>query len=369
MSKIFLVGILLVAGAVSAQNEEAPQKFPGQPVFFGEFRYRQQEETQQPKETRRMQRFQARFGFNTQVEENLQFTFRLMTGSSASSGNQTAGDEKAPGMPRRSIGLDQAFIDYKALEVWNLYLGKMPPPFTFAGKNQMLLDRDMTLEGVGTKVTIPTTNSLNIFVQGGSFWIRENYDSAFGDDQTDNMFNAGQLGLQWKPADWTVAAGLGSFAFISLRDSPPTNLTAGGGANGNTLDINGNYPTNFDIQQVFLEVKKKFGSFDTAVFAETLVNEDAKTLNKAKAFGLQTGYKNWSFAWVEQEVQKDAVVGLFTDSDFGGGQTSSKGTMMSLGYKFTKQVQAQYTIQKSKNAIDSFPQKYDRTHIDLTVSF
>ena len=96
---------------------------------------------------------------------------------------------------------------------------------------------------------------------------------------------------------------------------------------------------------------------------------DADALNVAHSYGVQLGYKAWAFTWSYEEVQKDAVVGLFTDSDFGGGVTSSRGQVWSLAYKFTKKVTMQYTVYNNENAIDVAPTKYDRSHLDLSMTF
>lgn len=337
---------------------------------FGDLRYRHQSETQSPKQARDMERLQARVGVNAQIEENLKATLRLMTGTGATSGNQTLGDEKAPGMPRRNFGVDLAYFDYQAVPDLYFLGGKMPQPFVYVGKNQMLLDRDVTPEGLAAKYSVNLIEKeLDFFVQAGAFWIRENYDDQFGEEKTDNMLNGGQLGLLWKPEEWTVTLGFGSFGFTGLKDIPPTNITASGKANGNTLDINGNYPTNFDIQQEFLEIKKRVGTVDVAAFYERLENIDTDTLNKAHTYGVQLAYKAWALNWAYEEIQKDAVVGLFTDSDFGGGVTSSRGSVWSLAYKFTKKVTMQYTVYKTENSIDIAPAAYDRSHLDLSMVF
>lgn len=337
--------------------------------FFGDFRYRQQMEKQDPKEERSIQRIQARFGVSSQVHEDLKVTLRLMTGSSANSGNQTLGDEKSPGMPRRNFGLDQVFFDYKPAATLNLYGGKMPQPVSFAGKNQMILDRDISLEGMGLKYNQPLDDEWSFFAQGGMFWVRENYDSQFGEEQTDNFLNAVQGGLQWKQDDWAVILAVGSFSYTDLKHTPPANITSGATGNGNTLDINGNYPTNFDIFETSVEVKRKIQSWDLSAYYTALENESAKTLNKAHSYGLSAGYKAWSLSWMQQEVQKDAVVGVFTDSDFGGGVTSTRGQVWSVSYKITKKVQVQLTKFNNENSIDTIPLAYDRTHVDLQLIF
>lgn len=337
--------------------------------FFGDFRYRHQTEKQGAKDARMIQRIQARLGTTSQVHENLKLTLRLMTGSSANSGNQTLGDEKAPGMPRRSFGLDQAYFEYRPSTSWNLYGGKMPQIFTFVGKNQMILDGDITPEGLGVKFSQSFEGDLDLFVQGGMFWVRENYDSQFGEDLTDNFLNAGQIGLRWKPQDWTVVLGFGTFSYTDLKDNPPANITSGATGNGNTLDFSGNYPTNFDIDEIFIEAKTKVGMVDLTLFLESLTNRDAADLNKAHALGIQAQYEAWNFGFLQKEVQKDAVVGVFTDSDFGGGGTSVRGSIWNLGYKISKKVQVQYSVFKNETAIDLVATNYDRSHLDLMIAF
>lgn len=337
--------------------------------FSGDFRYRYQTETQEPKEARQLQRLQVRLQADTEVQNDLKFTLRLMTGSAANSGNQTLGDEKAPGMVRRGFGLDQAFFDYHPFDVWNIYGGKMPQPLTFVGKNQLILDRDITLEGLGTKVKTPLTDELQFFLQGGFFMIRENYDSTYSEDMTDNTLNVIQTGLIYHDDGWTTTVGYGSFGFTGLKDNPPSSLTAGAGNNGNTLDLNGNYPANFDLEEYFLEIKKKFSEFEFSTFYDSVRNKDIDNLNKANSYGFIINYKNLTVSWAQQEVQKDAVVGLFTDSDFGGGQTSSRGQVYSFNYKLSKKTQLQYTVYKNTNSIDTAPAKYDRTHLDLMINF
>lgn len=337
--------------------------------FSGDFRYRHQSEKQGAKDQRMIQRLQARLGVTSQVHEDLKVSLRLMTGSSANSGNQTLGDEKAPGMPRRSFGLDQAFFEYSPSTSWSLYGGKMPQIFTFVGKNQMILDGDITPEGLGFKFTQPFDSDLEVFVQGGMFWVRENYDTQFGEDLTDNFLNAGQLGLQWKPQDWTLLIGVGAFSYTDLKDNPPANITTGATGNGNTVDINGNYPTNFDIDEIFVEAKRKVGIVDLTLFFESLTNKDANDLNKGQALGIQAKYGAWNFGFLQKEVQKDAVVGAFTDSDFGGGSTSARGSIWNLGYKITKKVQVQYSLYKNETAIDAVATDYDRSHLDLLMVF
>lgn len=366
----YIIALLFFFGQVCFAQVSNALKEGDEPfLFFGDFRYRHQTETQEPKDQRVIQRIQARFGVSSQIQSDLKVTLRLMTGGAANSGNQTLGDEKAPGMPRRSMGLDQAFFEYNPVKDLGLLGGKMPQVFSFAGKNQMLLDRDITPEGIALKYTQPLDENLKLYLQGGMFWVRENYDSQFGDNLTDNFLNAIQLGFKWTRDDWKVNLGAGMFSYTDLRDTPPGNITSGATGNGNTLDLNGNYPTNFDIQEVLLEVTRKIQDVDVTLFYEVLQNKDVSSLGHAHSYGVLISQDPWGLSFYQQEVQKDAVVGVFTDSDFGGGVTSTRGWVGSIGYQLSKKVQLQYTQYVNENSIDLIAARYDRSHLDLLIKF
>lgn len=352
------------------QDQEKEKNKETPPKFFGDFRYRHQGETDASAKERRIHRLQARLGLTATLQENLKLTFRLMTGTDAVSGNQTLGDPKAPGSPRRNFGVDQAYFDYQPFTAWTLWGGRLPQPFTFVGKHQIVLDADLALEGLGTRVKVPLSENVDLFAQGGSFWIRENFDETFKEDATDTFFNAGQLGLAAKWDDWQATVGTGIYSFTAMKDQPATNYTTLDKVRGNTLDLTNNYPTNFDTEENFAELKYKQEKWELGLFYTQLKNRDAADLNKATAYGYFGSYGNLGFSWTQREVQKDAVLALFADSDFAGGRTSSKGQIASLFYKLTKKVQVTYTNFTNQYAIETAtPQDYKRHHLDLSMSF
>lgn len=360
------------------KSEKKPEAVP-LIQFSGDFRYRHQAETKATSDERRIQRLQAKLGLLANIHDNLKFTLRMMTGKDAVSGNQTLGDPKNPPMARRDFGLDQAYFEYQAFPVWTIWGGKMAQPFAFAGKHQLILDRDITPEGIAMRLKGPVTEEVDLFLTGGSFWVRENYDDSVigqGIDQTDSFLNGVQTGAIGKiGSDWLLTVEAGIYSYTAMKDQPITNygIATADKARGNTLYVNNNvnyYPTNFDIQESSAELKYKQTDWDLGLYYVKVKNIDPDTLNEAKSYGFFGTYKNFGFSWMQQEVQKDSVFSLMTDSDFGGGETSSKGQVISLSYKITKKVQLAYTTFTNQTSIEtSVPLDYKRSHLDLSMSF
>jgi hypothetical protein len=76
----------------------------------------------------------------------------------------------------------------------------------------------------------------------------------------------------------------------------------------------------------------------------------------------------FSYAWYDTEA--DAVMGIFTDSDFGGGNTDSKGHFVKARYGLTRNIALNGTFIISE--IEMFrnnPHDYDRVQLDIEFLF
>lgn len=181
----------------------------------GDLRYRHQTVTEGSKDERRVQALMAKLGVNGQPREDLKIGILFMTGERANGGNQTLGAPQ--GMPRRWFGLEHAYAIYQARPEWNLYLGRMPQFFYFAGRNQMILDRDISLEGLGTRAQWEG-ESLASQVNIGSFWIAEKYDTTNGKDEADTFLNVIQGNVTYKMnSELSVLANIGLFGYTGVR--------------------------------------------------------------------------------------------------------------------------------------------------------
>ena len=76
----------------------------------------------------------------------------------------------------------------------------------------------------------------------------------------------------------------------------------------------------------------------------------------------------FSYTWHDTEA--DAVMGIFTDSDFGAGSTDSKGHFIKAGYALTGNIALHATLILSE--IEMFRNNrhdYDRVQLDIEFFF
>ena len=132
----------------------------------------------------------------------------------------------------------------------------------FAGKNQLVLDRDIAPEGLAIKVPVEVSEEWSINAIGLSSWAVESYDSAAGHDEVDSFFNGAQAYARWKQKNTSVIVGGGTFSFTKVKGSEPkkffgnssdTSLNVG---RGNTLVLDtfsglSTYEFNYDLSEIF----------------------------------------------------------------------------------------------------------------------
>lgn len=343
--------------------------------FSGDFRYRHQSLNDNQKEERRIHRIMLRIGQTFQIQPDLKFTYRLMTGASANGGNTSVADKSANthGSPRYSIGLDQVFAAYNPETDLTLFIGKMPQFFYSAGKNQIILDRDITPEGLALQYKyVFIEKKLDATLNLASLWVRERYDDSFGEDQTDSFLNVAQALVSYKmPHDLSLIAGYGMYSYTNIKDSKPNDIVVQSTADfkGNTADLLANYLYNYEMTQALLEVKWAKKPYEISVFAELIENTAADTNNKATATGISLGYDKFSLSYINQVVENDSVLAVYTNSDFASGQTDSRGNIIQLGYKMNKNAALNYTVYNTERAVSTFPVDYKLSQLDLTISF
>ncbi|MES2803903.1 MAG: putative porin [Bdellovibrionota bacterium] len=355
----------------------APEKVEFIPSnkLSGDFRYRHQELKDNQKEKRRVHRIMLRLGQTFSIQPDLKFTYRLMTGSSANSGNTSFGDKSAntQGSPRYGIGLDQAFATYNLETELTLFIGKMPQLFQTAGKNQIILDRDITPEGIAAQYKyVFIEKKLGATFNLASLWVRERYDDSFGEDQSDSFLNVAQIVVDYKmPYDLSATLGYGLYSYTNIKDSKPTDIAVQSTADfkGNTADVLSNYLYNYEVSQKILELKWSKKPYEVSVFAELIENTAAPTQNKGRATGLNLAYDKFNLTYINQVIEADSVLATYTNSDFANGQTDSRGNILQLGYKMNKNAALSYSVYSSERAASTFPVKHVLSQLDLTISF
>jgi hypothetical protein len=283
-------------------------------------------------------RIRARFGFDAVVTDNLKATLQLASGDSNDnrSTNQTIGNSAT----KKSIWLDQAYVDWKMpyLGGSNVLLGKMPYPFWRPGQT-MFYDGDVNPEGVALK-----------FERGmlfGSLYGFQLWENGPSDPVaiTEDSFMVGlQAGLKFSLFDGETRVALHYYDTMGAQGFNPF---ATGSANGNTT-VSSTLPTTTTSTQVLLydydvlmggaEMGLTLGDLPLALWADYAQNiasqvEDDETAYAVGAvLGKASNPKTWEVGLSYQEIGRDALFAQFIDSDFGDGVADADGWVLKAGY-------------------------------------
>ncbi|NOR19359.1 MAG: hypothetical protein GQ538_04655 [Xanthomonadales bacterium] len=132
----------------------------------------------------------------------------------------------------------------------------------------------------------------------------------------------------------------------------------------------------YDYEELELFADISFDLFDhpAQVFGNFTQNQAVDEFDTAYALGFKFGKaKNkgeWEFGYVYQELEADSVLGLLTDSDFGGGGTDSKGHILKGSYAIAKNFNAKFTYFINEVGLKSGePIDFNRLQLDLSFKY
>jgi hypothetical protein len=356
-------------------------------TFKGDFRYRHEYINQENdgKAHRTRHRIRARVFIGAEVNEHVDFGFQFATGDNEDwpggefdfggdpvSTNQTIGDA----FSNKFMWVDLAYFDYHPIDassIYNLNIigGKMKTPYRVMSKSELLWDPDLRPEG-GAVLFSRETDELEIFSSVGGFYIAERSGNTSGSPSADSGLVGGQVGFTVPVCDYAdVTAGSGYYDYINVKGYGAFFSDLG----GNRPDANGNYDEDFDILEYFGEVGFEVSEIPVTVFGNYATNIAATGSNNAYLVGTRLGKArdpgSWQFRYQYKMLQADSVFAVFTDSDFGGGGTDSKGHEFNLAYALMKNwVVALTYFDNDVNISDpSNKQDYERIQFDLKFKF
>ena len=357
MSKVKLVFMMVASIGASASGLADDHAVK----VSGDLRYRNEHIRKEETKYRIRDRIRARLHVRKMVEPNTTVGIGFATGSTSDPISRNVSLTGNSAM--KGIGLDLAYFHYKCTEGMEIGGGKVKNPFIRVGKNQLIFDGDLNPEGLwlAHKMDLGVVSINPVF---GRFWLREVKDA------NDAMLNGGQLAIGAKLANVGIKIGYGQYAFTQTKGQ----AFFGDESMGNVADDSGEaYKNPFKIAQVFLEVKADVGAVPLSLFYDSITNSDADDDNKGSVVGIavkgkigsESGYK---VMLAQKSIEKDATVGAFTDSDFGGGGTDKKGMKYNVSWKANKAMALSVTHFENETAIDD-GKKYGRTQIDLKFKF
>jgi hypothetical protein len=336
----------------------------------GDFRYRYERIDPEGSDTRRRNRIRARFNVKADISDDIEVGFGLATGGDDPvSTNQTLGG----GGSTKGVGLNLAYVDWEATGGLHLIAGKFKNPLTRVGGQPLTWDGDWTPEGLAVKYKRDW-----FFVNGiGTFLESDSRNS------NDNFTWGGQFGGSTSFGGVKLTGGVGYYSIPTKGETTtfgdPTDpgdffgntaLEAGGLPCGTTPDAECVYVYDYELTQVFAEAAFDVGEWPMLVFMDYVNNSDASDNDTGWMLGTKIGQAKdrgqMQFTYYYADKEADSMLGLITDSDFGGGGTDSKGHWLQFNYGINKSwtIGAQYFINEVNLASGS-KSDYNRLMIDM----
>jgi hypothetical protein len=339
----------------------------------GDLRYRYENITEDSKDDRQRDRIRARIGAAAKINDQVKGEIQFSTGDGDPvAGNKTMGD----GFTKKDMGLNLAYIDWTAQKGLDLIAGKMKNPFI--GVSDLVWDADLTPEGLAAKWE-KTVGGLTLYANGAELWVQERSTAP----AADTKLYAGQVAAKYQFNDNVYLLVGGSYytydniEAMTVVDWEGNNKTYGNSAaNGAVVKgvTNKVYAMEYNEVETFAKLVVAAG-VPVELYGNYVVNQDAEandtgwlagvTVGKAEAVG------SWEAGYNYRELEKDAVLGAFADSDSWGGGTDGRGHKVYGRYQIARNVQlgATYYLDEKAIADASKTHDYDRLQLDVSASF
>jgi hypothetical protein len=343
---------------IAATPAYAQESWTDRITLKGDVRLRHESIDEEGEEERRRMRFRTRFGLAADVSDDVKFVLQLATGGdNPVSTNQSFDD----GFSTKDIGVDLAYVDWAIRDGVNLYAGKMKNPVYKAGGVPLIWDGDLNPEGLAVK-----------FTSGGFFGTAGGFSAEERSSSDDSLLYVVQAGYKFSVGEnATLTAGAGYFAYTDTVGNEPF---YNGSSKGNTVDIDGNYIYDYKNTEVFAEFGTKINDWPLKVYAHFVQNNEVSEEDSGYAIGAKLGSAKsegqTEFSWTFQDIEADAVIGTFNDSDFGGGGTDSEGHLIKAKYAVSKKIFVGGTL--FINQVDRFQgteHDYNRLQLDVEFKF
>lgn len=339
----------------------------------GDLRYRHEMIDEQAKDARHRHRLRARIGIFGEVSPYTNIGVQLATGgSNPVSTNQTLDDA----FSTKPIGLDLAYFEmtHPRLPGFTLTGGKFKNPFYKPGDSELLWDSDWNPEGGAIDFTRAMDDvSLNLI--GAGLWIDER---SSGDDSY-LLAGQGVVRMNLDEKKTSVAVGAGFFNYVNTRgfevfhdpEDPMGNSVVSVVASDESAYY---YANEFELAEFFGEVTHTFEELPVTVMGDLVINTATDSPETGWLVGIRVGKAKKSGSWegryIYREVEKDAVVGMFTDSDFRGGGTDASGHEIGSAVQLAKNTAFNVSYFINKIGLQRENQDdFKRLQVDLQLKF
>jgi len=335
--------------------------------FKNDLRLRYESIERDDKDNKYRNRYRLRLGLNVDLIDNLQLEVGMRSGfANPTSGNQTfRDDEPLSDYFLQSLRFNILGLAYKS-DNSTYKVGRQPYMMYRPIKSQLVWDNDVSLNGVNYQYEDDT----KIITLGANQPTLEEASVAVEDV---NLFLA-QYVHKTKFDFAKLNVGTGIYYYDGLQG----NTTLFGSRKGNTV-VNGVYANDYHIVEGFAELQfgKVFGyplniaagvTYNFAADDNNFGYDLAVKLGKAKNVG------DWQVKYSYTDLEEDATLGAYSDSDNFGGGTAARGHAIRLKYKAGENLYLAGNfffneLYESKSKIAGMEPKYERVQLDMIYKF
>jgi len=370
--KIGLTSILILAFVIAGTLESVKASDWWENIKVkGDLRYRHEMIDAENKDARNRQRIRARVGIYAKANEMMDIGIQLATGSTDPvSTNQTLDGA----FSTKDIRLDLAYFTFhhENAEGFKITAGKMKNPFFKAGKSELIWDSDWNPEG-GALTFAKSFDNVDMTFTGAGLWIDERSAS----DDSYIVSGQGVVRFNFNGNNSSFALGGSIYNYVNAKGYAPfyDDEDAKGNSFNEPVEDEGIfYANDFELVEFFGEVTHKVNNIPVTVMGDYVSNSAADSLNTGWLFGFRVGKAkkagSWDLRYNYRNVEADAVVGIFTDSDFRGGGTDAKGHEIGASYQLAKNANlgATYFINEIGLEMDE-TMEFNRLQLDLQLKF
>jgi hypothetical protein len=309
---------------------------------------------------RNRHRIRARLKAKAKVNDRVDVVISVASGNQAvATTTQTLDDYGS----NKTIDLDMAYFQYKVMDKFFIWGGKMKNTLYRVGKSDMVFDHDWTPEGLAFNYKHELKH-FSFFINGSHIQIDERKST-----KDDSAMNAAQLGFKVPFAGTALTLGYGTLNFTNLKGYEPHSTS---GNSVETVNSTSVFSNDYQLQQIFLSYKLKIKGLGIETFGESIKNRKADSEDTGMIYGVKLGKAKKKGSWAlrvnYRKIEKDALVGALSDlSTFGG--TDGKGMVYGLKYALSNNSIVGLTHFDVKRSISSAETEYKKTRLDYTISF
>lgn len=344
------------------QSHSSQSEWTENLAFEGDFRYRYDDyEDARLDNERNRDRIRARAHVTATLDEVTKVGIGLASGDEDPvSTNQTLGNLAST----KDLRLDLAWFQWEIMDDLLWKGGKIENPIHRAGGHFLLWDADLRPEGMGL-----VHDQDRLHATTGYYHLESDHRQ---DERDDVSYATLQVDYDFLLGEETsLLLGAGYY------DIPTSGKSLGefDELGRNSLDDRGRYLYNYEEVEAMAELRTGIAGLPLTLFADYVQNLDADEEDRAYALGLRLGKVkkrgSWKLAYTWQETEADALLGIFTDSDFADGGTDSRGHVFNGGYAFTDAIHLSVTWFATEYGKATFGQydDFDRLFIDLNFKY